>query len=165
MQELTQQELKSVLHYDSDTGLFTAVQTKYGRVAGQVVGYSDKYGYLHAYVKGTVYKLHRLAFLYMLGEMPKLMVDHINGNPSDNRWCNLREVSCHENLLNAKLSKRNKTGHKGVEYKPKLKKKKWRAQVMTNGVVWKRFFHTMQEAVDAIRAHRAEMHGEYCNHG
>jgi hypothetical protein len=165
MQELTQQELKAVLHYDPDTGLFTAVQTKYGRVAGQVVGSATREGYIYTSIRGKDRLLHRLAFLYMLGEMPKLLVDHINGNPSDNRWCNLREVSCHENLLNAKLSKRNKTGHKGVFYSDRLKKKKWQAQVMTNGVIWKRFFHTMQEAVDAIRAHRAEMHGEYCNHG
>jgi hypothetical protein len=165
MQELTQQELKAVLHYDPDTGLFTAVETKRNRKAGQVVGSASHEGYLSVSIRKKRHLLHRLAFLYMLGEMPKLLVDHINGNPSDNRWCNLREVSCQENLLNAKLSKRNKTGHKGVQYMPRLKKKKWRAQVMTNGVIWKEFFHTMQEAVDAIRAHRAEMHGEYCNHG
>ncbi|NKC47607.1 HNH endonuclease [Ochrobactrum anthropi ATCC 49188] len=38
-----------------------------------------------------MYGMHRVIWLYMTGKWP-LLVDHINGNPSDNRWKNLRET-------------------------------------------------------------------------
>lgn len=52
--------------------------------------------------------MHQLLFGYE--------VDHINGNRSDNRAFNIREVTRSENNCNSTLYKNNKTGVKGVSY-------------------------------------------------
>ena len=59
--------------------------------------YKNLYTYIKIYNKR--YRAHRLAFLYMTGEIPKL-VDHINRLPWDNTWTNLRATNHRENALN-----------------------------------------------------------------
>ena len=48
----------------------------------------------------------------------EVVVDHVNGNPFDNRRCNLRIASNVQNHWNYRLSDRNTTGYKGI-YKDK----------------------------------------------
>lgn len=104
---LTQERLKSVLHYDQDTGLFTwSVDMKTGRgngrihvKAGSKAGTPDR-GYIRIGVDGTRYWAHRLAFLWMTGSFPQLHVDHMDGNHSNNKWGNLRDVSPMVNMQN-----------------------------------------------------------------
>ncbi|MDY6326802.1 MAG: HNH endonuclease signature motif containing protein [Bacteroidales bacterium] len=83
----------------------------YDRTAGvvrnrknQVIkGFEDSKGYLmlNARFDGTrfVTRLHHLVWVLVYGRFPKL-IDHINGNPKDNRIENLREVSQSENDMN-----------------------------------------------------------------
>lgn len=91
---------------------------------GQVIkGFEDSKGYLmlNARFDGTrfVNRLHRLVWVLVYGRFPKL-IDHINGNPKDNRIENLREVNQSENDMNRVWAwKPNaKTGLPGV-YKVK----------------------------------------------
>jgi hypothetical protein len=67
-------------------------------------------------INGKTYQAHRLAFLYMTGKFPPDEVDHINHEPSDNRFVNLRQVTRLENLRNQSLSKNNKSGFTGVSW-------------------------------------------------
>lgn len=48
-----------------------------------------------------------------------------NGNPLDNRRCNLRAVTQSQNIANQRLSRKNRSGFKGV----RLYAGAWRAQV------------------------------------
>lgn len=43
-----------------------------------------------------------------------LDVDHINGDPSDNRRKNLQSISSRSNLIKSKIPKNNTSGVKGV---------------------------------------------------
>lgn len=44
--------------------------------------------------------VHQFAFFYMEGEWPTISIDHINRNPHDNRWCNLRKATGRQQQLN-----------------------------------------------------------------
>ena len=92
---ITQKHLKEILDYNTETGIWTwrvnqARRIKIGQRAGTII--SD--GHRHIGISGKFYKAHRLAWLYMTGEFPKDEIDHINGVPDDNRWCNLRTYIC-----------------------------------------------------------------------
>ncbi len=89
---LTQERLKKMVTYDPLTGLFT----KYG-VACE---HKDSFGYTKVFVDGKLFWTHRLAWLYMTGEWPQQYIDHIDRDPSNNRWTNLRDVSQSQNMLN-----------------------------------------------------------------
>ncbi len=99
------------------------------------------------------YKMHRLAFLYMTGEWPEKDIDHINGDTSDNRWCNLRDVAHQENLGNrSNLTKTNKTGHVGVCFDSK--RNKYKAYHTTFGkqkLIGR--FDTIEAAAEARRSY------------
>ncbi len=100
-QELTAEYLRSILHYDQETGIFTwKVRTARRVKAGDVAGCSDGDGYRLIKVQSRLYKAHRLAWLYIHGSWPKDQIDHINRIRTDNRIANLREVSNKQNLQN-----------------------------------------------------------------
>jgi hypothetical protein len=56
----------------------------------------------------------------------------MNGNPHDNRWSNLREVSHAENMRNQKVYSSSKTGIPGVHWHPAVKA--WQARIQIDGV-------------------------------
>jgi hypothetical protein len=103
---------------------------------------------------------HRLAWLFMTGAWPKDYVDHINGDPSDNRWCNLRAADHFQNLQNSKLSKRNSSGHKGVHFHPQSGK--WRVRIMVGRRhIQVGMFDSLEDAAAASKAAAEEYHGEF----
>lgn len=115
---MNQEELKSLLEYNPENGIFTRKINRKGYKCkkGTIVGHLTKHGYLNFTYKSKQYYLHRLAFLYMEGYLPENFVDHINRNKTDNRWCNLREVSQSCNVRNSKVFITNNSGVTGVSY-------------------------------------------------
>ncbi len=80
---------------------------------------------------GQQYAAHRLAWLYVNGEMPETPLDHKNGQRDDNRISNLRLASQSQNIANAKISARNSSGFKGVS---KIARNGlWMASIKVNG--------------------------------
>ena len=74
------------------------------------------------------YSSHRLAWLYVHGVWPKNFIDHINGDKSDNRICNLREATRRENAQNLKIHRAGKLA--GCSYNKKINK--WNARMTIN---------------------------------
>lgn len=111
---ITADELRSILHYDPLTGVFTHRKSAGGRLAGSVAGSVDVDGYIKIGVLKHRYRAHRLAWLYTNGTWPKNQIDHINRNRSDNRICNLRDVTHQQNVQNAGNFCNNTSGRKGV---------------------------------------------------
>ena len=129
---ITQDELKKVLSYNPDTGDFYWINKPNKKLpAGYKAGCS-KSGYVRIHYKDYAYGAHRLAWLYMYGEHPKHLIDHINGDPLDNRIANLREATTFENAQNIKKPQKNNShGTLGISYVPN--KKLWRARIGVNG--------------------------------
>jgi hypothetical protein len=117
LQQITAEELRELLDYNPDTGIFVRKATTSSRAqAGMAVGSDDLYGYLTVRINKKSYKLHRLAWLYMTGSMPIGDIDHINSDRKDNRFCNLRDTTRELNLQNQRrpTSQNRSTGVLGV---------------------------------------------------
>lgn len=113
---ITAQRLRELLHYNPETGVFTNRVNRGNRgKAGEVTGTKRPGGYVMVGVEGRVYYAHRLAWMYMGGGWPEQDIDHIDGDPSNNRFTNLRDVSTTVNCQNMRRAKTNsRTGVLGV---------------------------------------------------
>lgn len=158
---ITQKQLKSVLKYDPNTGVFIWRNDQANRnaIVGEEAGYYSG-SYRHIRIFCNNYPSHRLAWLYMKGSFPNQFIDHINGIKDDNRWCNLREATNSENNYNQKTSKDNTSGVRGVTWDKN--KKRWRVRIRVAG---KRLFIGLFDNIDEARLARelAEIkhHGEF----
>jgi hypothetical protein len=114
---LTQEELKTLLEYNPETGLFKRhPPVHFNAYSDWWAGSLGTRGYRLIRYKGVYWKAHRLAWLYMTGEWPKGVIDHLDRDTNNNIWSNLRDVSQTENQYNAK-AKTNKTGYSGVYFR------------------------------------------------
>ena len=165
---LTQERLKELLHYDPDTGVFrwrVDVITGKGRAivrVGDVAGtfaqrLHTKYRVIS--VDNRHIYSHRAAFLYMIGNVPKI-IDHKDCDGSNNSWSNLREATKSQNNANARTQKNNKIGVKGVMRD--RHGKKWVAQIKPWGKsIHLGTFDTIKEAKEAYRAASMRIYGEF----
>jgi hypothetical protein len=124
---LTQEELKSLVNYDQDTGLFTWIKKKPQGRYKENLGWIESKGYIEICIAQKRLKAHRWAWFYVYGELPE-QIDHINGVKSDNRLCNLRVVTNKQNHENRGAQKNNTSGFKGVTKRGD----KFIAQIMHN---------------------------------
>lgn len=156
--QLTQDYLKSVLHYDPETGEFTNLTQRGPNVKiGAKAGTLDSYGYYTIGICGSNHKAHRLAWLYMTGELPENDIDHINGAPGDNRFCNLRAVTRQENMLNKGPQINNYLQVRGVYPEGS----KFRAEIRRNGTrIYLGMFNSIEEAVSARETKLTELNNE-----
>lgn len=125
-QILSQPRLQELLCYDEHSGLFTWRIHAGNRMANTAAGSVCKKGYVDISVDGKSYRAHRLAWLYVHGHFPIGVIDHINGNKSDNRITNLRDVTNARNLLSyRKTNQNNSSGFIGVH----KNHNGWRAEI------------------------------------
>lgn len=92
-------------------------KTKNGYVAGTV---------LEDGVRKRVY-LHR----WLMNAQPGQLVDHIDGNPLNNRRRNLRLVTRSQNQANRRRNANSRSRYKGVTWHKH--KKKWLARIQVEG--------------------------------
>ncbi len=165
-------DLKSRLNYNPNTGIFTwktreepcgNFNTMFaGKVAGGL-SEGNGTGYVRVRYRGKCIKAHRLAWAFMTGTFPDKDIDHINGDPTDNRWCNLREVSRIDNGRNQKMYKSNTTGIVGVYFHKG--KGKWVSQIGSGRS--RKSLGTYEDRFEAICARKSEeaKQGYHENHG
>lgn len=102
---ITAERLRELVHYCPDTGTFKWLISRGTARAGAIAGSVDSYGYLQIKINKRPYLSHRLAWMYIHGKWPDGQIDHINGCRSDNRFCNLRNVSASINQQNRKIAR------------------------------------------------------------
>lgn len=168
--------LKELVEYNGDTGQFTwkCRDRSYFKSDGSCISWNSRFagkpafnsengkGYLAGELMGRTYKSHHVAWAIIYGEWPK-QIDHINGDRSDNRITNLRQVNDGENSRNRKTPKSNISGQVGVFYD--RRRKRWVSRIHRDGErIFIGHFKTKFEAVEARRAAEIE-HGYHPNHG
>lgn len=157
---ITQQRLKELFDY-LDGQLVRKKSTGKGKNSkrwgvGTVLGHKTKAGYILGSVDYTLYKVHRLIWLWHKGVFPSKHLDHIDGNPSNNRIENLREATDAENMQNQRKPRiTNKLQVQGV-YKVNSK---YRAVITTNKKSKHLgYFKTAEEAHQAYIKAKKEQH-------
>jgi len=156
MEQLTQDRLMELFTYEPATGVFT-------RKSNGKIATSMHNGYVRIGIDYKEYRAHRLAFLYVTGAFPTGIIDHKNHNKSDNRWCNLREVTVQENSRNMSLYKNNHSDVTGVYWHKR--DKHWIAFIHVDGD--KKHLGCFKNKSDATKA-RKQANKVYCfhdNHG
>jgi len=147
------EELKEFLDYNPDTGIFTwkkqkAKKTKVGENAGRTTTknyFTIKFNYIE-------YQVHRLAYYMYHGIDPlEKIVDHIDGDKTNNKINNLRLATVSQNGMNrVGLASNNTSGATGVRWYEKIKK--WSARISIDGVETSLGYFTKKE--DAIQARK-----------
>lgn len=166
--------LRQLLDYCPDTGVLTwkavplgiahgrsdrdeaSIAKGWNRLrAGVVAGSPQQDGRLRVTVDRQAYYAHRLAWLLHFGVEPDGIIDHLNGNPADNRIENLRIATYAENSRNKRVAVRASTGHRGIY----LRRGRFRVITRVRGkTITIGTFDTMAEAIMA-RQHFDANHG------
>ncbi len=153
---LTQARLKELLSYDPITGIFIREQSRRKVRKGSVAGTRRHDGYFTIFMDGHRYLCHRLAWLYMTGEWPLHFIDHIDGNPSNNSFSNLRDVEHTINTQNIRRARSfNSSGLLGAN--------RFRGGFLSRIIVHKKvihlgWFNTAEEAHEAYLIAKRELH-------
>ncbi len=156
----TTEEIKENIHYDPDTGEFTWAVSKGKMFKGVPAGTSRADGYRSITINRSRHLAHRMAWVITHGEWPVGVIDHINGDPSDNRIANLRAATHSENMRNARKSCRNTSGHKGVAWD--RRSRRWRVKLNSEGK--DKHIGVYRNIADAVAAYAVasrRYHGEF----
>jgi len=156
-------QLREVLNYDPETGVFTwKVRAGARGLRGSVAGSVDpsRRGYRRIKIRRKFYAAHRLAWLYVYGTWPLQDIDHVNGATDDNRISNLRTADFSQNAMN-RVYENHPTGVIGVTH-AKTKSGGFVASIFHYGKsVSLGTYATLEAATAARRAGEAIYHKQY----
>jgi hypothetical protein len=150
---LTQDRLKYLLHYDPETGDWTWLNppNHNTRLKGRLAGNRRHDGYLRIRIDGGLFYSSHLACLYMTGKLPDKEMDHIDRNPANDKWSNLRQATSSQNKYNRALN----SGWRGV-YRSGSN---WWAMVGRENYLG--LFPTLEEALAARDAEAKRLGGDF----
>lgn len=121
------------------------------KYANTVAGSVHKSGYIHISLDGKKHKAHRVIWELLTGSKPKETIDHINGDRSDNRIENLRDVSQKINCQNMRPRANNRLS--GVYLRNKNGSQSWYASISIDGV--KKHLLSTQDFFEAVCARKS----------
>lgn len=161
MKKITQDYLHQVFDY-VDGHLIWKMKVGPRVKVGEKCGHLRKDGYVQIIFQRKVYSAHRLIWFYVYGVWPKEEVDHIDGNKSNNKIENLRDVTKSQNQQNRKKTKSNTSGWKGVFLD--VRNNKWYGKITVNKKKqYLGYFATAHEAHLAYCEAAKKLHGNFAN--
>lgn len=127
---------------------------------GRKAGSPNSKGHVQVEKDGKKTMVHRIVFEMHKGAVPKgMVVDHKDGNPSNNKVSNLRAASLAENRVNTLPDKGAAAGAKGVTL---VEGGKYRARISANGkTISVGTFATVAEAEAAAKKARKKVYGKF----
>lgn len=125
---LTMCRLHELVSYNQETGEFSRRIRASNIKQGLVNPRPSKQGYLRMRIDGGLYSLHRIAWFYVNGEWPANLLDHKDGDKTNNKISNLRAATHGENLQNISIESKAESGLKGAYFDKKSGK--WQAKIM-----------------------------------
>jgi hypothetical protein len=151
-------DLRAAFKIAQDGSLIRRVATGYKgcHKAGEIVGSLTKNGYLKTKFDGGNYLVHRIIFAIANGHWPCHQIDHIDGNRTNNRPENLRDVPPFINSQNLhKARSSNTNGCLGVTGSLN----RWRAEIRIDGrKVSLGTFEDKQDAANAYLDKKRRVH-------
>jgi len=159
MSDLTQEYVKTLFDY-KDGMLVRKIRVS-NAMEGQEIKCVTKDGYSKVSINHKDYLTHRIIFLWNHGYLPKI-VDHIDGNPSNNKIENLREANDQNNCYNSKLRSDNISGFKGVSWNKD--RNKWVVRINTKKKLKQWYVDDLEFASFLAVEARSLFHGEYARH-
>ncbi len=155
---VTLRRLKQLLRYEPEIGYFFWLQNAPWKVAGKRAGRISPKGYVIICIDWIEYRAARLAWLWMTGKWPPVIVDHENLIKNDDRWDNLRLATTSQNGANSQKRRRNRTGLKGVD----TQGDRFRSRIMKDGKQYNLgTFPTAEQASIAYEVKSSELFGEF----
>jgi hypothetical protein len=155
-----------VLRYEPHTGkFFWLIDRPRKTKAGDEAGYINSTGYVKIRYNHRGYSAHRIAwYLHTKQDPAALQIDHINGNPSDNRIANLRLATPGQNAKNTRKKPGTASKYKGAHWY--ARRNKWQSQIRIDGhSIHLGYFDTDYEAHLAYCKAAAVLHGDFANFG
>lgn len=135
-------------------------RVKSGAKAGTKITDLNRYSVIR--INSKAYLAHRMVYLYHNKELPRFL-DHIDGDPSNNKIRNLRPCTTSENAFNSKIPQRNTSGIKGVYFDKRTNK--WVAQIKIKGnTLYLGSFVNLKDAETVVRAYREQHCGAFTRH-
>jgi len=130
--KVTSDNVRDRFAYDAETGILRWKTHRRSTSVGSEVGCIAS-GYLRVNFLGALRQVHRLIWLHANGDFPEsLQIDHIDGNPLNNRIANLRAVQPYVNRQNQRRpNSNNKSGLLGVTWSPRSRR--WIANLRKPG--------------------------------
>lgn len=127
--------LNELFTYHNDGYLVWNVDRYARKVKGSKAGWESKSkdhqtSYINIRIDGKLYKAHRVIWFMNYGYWPDY-IDHIDGDGTNNRIENLRNVSMPENMKNRPRQKNNTSGVSGVCFINRFGK--WKASISIDG--------------------------------
>jgi len=146
------------LRYNKDTGVFTWIKApKHYMKDGCVAGSKRKDGYvsISISINGAIKSIltHRLVWYLYNKNLPHI-IDHIDGNPNNNRIDNLRNCNQSKNVFNSKSRFNSKAPYTGVRIIKTKKCINYVSRINKDGIQY--HIGTYSNLGDAIKA-RKEM--------
>jgi hypothetical protein len=116
VQQLNGETVHKVYVYEPETGKLWRKTVASGMKRAGTPSHDDARGHVTLITQfaGRSRPVSHIIWLYMTGEWPTLDVEHKDLNPLNNRWDNLRLATRSQNMANIKVTRRSKSGVKGV---------------------------------------------------